>query len=282
MKQPFKENILVTRLLTGIAYVGIVILSIIWNIYSFLALFSIVTVLCLREFYGLLNTHKHLGINAYFHCIGGLVLFVATFLFSSGQFGYRIFFIYLVYVVATLILELYAKKTDPIGRLASVFFGQCYIAIPLSLLNFIVFHGIGGETTVYSRILILSLFIFLWMNDTGAYLIGVTFGKHRLFERISPKKSWEGFFGGLVFALLSAWVFALLRPEIPMYHWMGLSLVVVIFGTWGDLVESMIKRALDVKDSGHSLPGHGGFLDRFDSLLLAAYAMLFYVQLIQN
>lgn len=270
-------------MLTGIVYVGIINLGIIWNIYSFLVLFSVITVLCLREFYGLLNLHKQLEINTYFHYIGGLILFITTFLFSSGYFGYSIFFIYLVYVVTTLILELYVKKADPIGRLASIFFGQCYIALPLSLLNFIVFQGIGGESPVYSRILILSLFIFLWMNDTGAYLIGVTFGKHRLFERISPKKSWEGFFGGLVFTLLSAWIFAWLRPEIPLYHWMGLSLAVVIFGTWGDLVESMIKRALDVKDSGQSLPGHGGFLDRFDSLLLAVYAMLCYIQLfIQN
>jgi phosphatidate cytidylyltransferase len=282
MKQALKGNKLVTRLLTGIVYVGLISLGIIWSIYSFLALFSIITVLCLREFYGLLNTHKQLEINTYFHCLGGLILFMATFLFSSGYFAYSIFFIYLVYIVITLILELYGKKADPIGRLTSIFFGQCYIALPISLLNFIAFHEISGTEPVYSRLLILSLFVFIWANDTGAYLIGVTFGKHRLFERISPKKSWEGFFGGLVFTLLSAFIFAQIRPEIQLYHWMGLSLSVVIFGTWGDLVESLIKRALDVKDSGHSLPGHGGFLDRFDSLLLAAYAMLFYVQLIQN
>jgi phosphatidate cytidylyltransferase len=283
MKQTAKGNKLGTRLLTGIAYVGIINLGIIWNIYSFLALFSIVTALCLREFYGLLNTHKHLEINTYFHCIGGLILFNAAFLFSSGHFGYGIFFVYLIYIVTTLILELYGKKPDPIGRLAATFFGQCYIALPIAVLNFIVFREIDGGAPTYSRMLILSLFIFLWVNDTGAYIIGVTFGKHRFFERISPKKSWEGFIGGLIFTLLSAVIFSLIRPEIQLYHWIGLSLTVVIFGTWGDLVESMIKRALDIKDSGQSLPGHGGFLDRFDSLLLAAYAMLFYVQLfIQN
>ena len=121
--------------------------------------------------------------------------------------------------------------------------------------------------------------IFIWANDTGAYIIGSRFGKRRLWERISPKKSWEGFFGGLVFTLVPAVIFAYFHPEIAGYHWIGLSVGVVVFGTWGDLIESLIKRTLNVKDSGCSLPGHGGFLDRFDSLLLAVYAMFFYIQL---
>jgi phosphatidate cytidylyltransferase len=163
--------------------------------------------------------------------------------------------------------------------LAYIILGQCFIALPLSVLNLLAFPDSTVEPPVYQWVWIISLFVFLWANDTGAYLIGVRFGKHRLWERISPKKSWEGFFGGLVFAIISGLVFAYFNQQTAWYHWVALSAGVVVFGTYGDLVESMIKRSVDVKDSGCLLPGHGGFLDRFDSLLLAVYAMLFYMQL---
>jgi phosphatidate cytidylyltransferase len=266
------------RLCTGVVYVALIGLGILWNIYSFLALFSLVIVLCLREFYGLVNAQKRVKIDLWYNCLGGFLLFLATFLYVSGHSGYSVFFIYLIYILVVLISELYKKHADPVNHAAYVFFGQCYIALPVSILNLIAFQGIVGESTAYNRLLVLSLFIFLWANDTGAYSIGVLFGKHRFFERISPKKSWEGFFGGLIFTFISAFAFAYFRPEIPWYHWVGLSLVVVLFGTWGDLFESLIKRTLEVKDSGHCLPGHGGWLDRFDSMLLAVYAMLLYVQ----
>jgi phosphatidate cytidylyltransferase len=243
----------------------------------------LVIVFCLWEFYGLVNAQKRTRINSYYNCFGGLLLFLATFLYASGVYSYNIFFFNLIYIVIILISELYEKQQDPINHMAYIFLGQCYIALPVSVLNLIAFQGIGEGSPVYNRIMILSLFIFIWVNDTGAYLVGIIFGKHPLFKRISPKKSWEGFFGGLVFTVASALIFACFEKDIPCCHWIGLSLSVVIFGTWGDLIESLIKRTLEVKDSGQSLPGHGGFLDRFDSLLLAVYAMLFYVQLfIQN
>jgi phosphatidate cytidylyltransferase len=237
----------------------------------------------LWEFYGLVNAQKRTRINSYYNCFGGFVLFLAAFLYASGVAGYYIFFLYLIYIVIVLISELYEKQQDPITHMAYIFLGQCYIALPFSVLNLIAFQGIAEELPIYNWILILSLFIFIWANDTGAYVVGVLFGKHRLFKRISPKKSWEGFFGGLVFTIAAAFIFAYFEPQISKYHWVGLSLAVVIFGTWGDLIESLIKRTLEIKDSGQALPGHGGFLDRFDSLLLAVYAMLFYVQLfVQN
>jgi phosphatidate cytidylyltransferase len=204
---------------------------------------------------------------------------MATFLYASGVSGHYIFSLYLFYIVTLLVLELYEKRPDPIGHIAYLVLGQCYIALPISVLNFIAFRSVSGELPVYNSLLILSLLVFIWANDTGAYLIGVLFGKHKLFERISPKKSWEGFFGGLAFTIIAAFALAHFFLEIPYYHWIGLSLGVVVFGTWGDLFESLLKRTLDVKDSGHSLPGHGGYLDRFDSLLMAIYAVLFYMQL---
>jgi phosphatidate cytidylyltransferase len=190
-----------------------------------------------------------------------------------------------LYIVILLISELYVKQPDPLTHIAYIFLSHFYIALPLSLLNFIAFRTIfiSPLVTIYTPVFLLALFVFIWVNDTGAYLTGMWLGKHRLFPRISPKKSWEGFFGGLVFTVASSFVFAYFKPEIPYYHWVILSLLVVLFGTWGDLVESLFKRTLEVKDSGRTLPGHGGFLDRLDSLLLAVYAVFFYVKLfIQN
>ncbi len=267
------------RLLTGAIYVLLITAGIMINSYTFLALFSLVVILCLWEFYGLINKSKAVLINPYYNCLGGLLLFVSTFLYSSGTLGHFIFFPYLLYVVILLISELYQKRQDPLMHLAYTFLGQCYIALPISVLNMVAFQTDDFGVSSYYFILVLSLFVFIWINDTGAYLIGVAFGQHRLFERISPKKSWEGFLGGLVFTILASFVFARFEPEIPYYDWIGLAVTIVVFGTWGDLVESLIKRTLEVKDSGHSLPGHGGYLDRFDSLLLAVYGMLFYVQL---
>jgi len=266
------------RLLTGVVYVATITSGIIVNQYTFIGLFSIIVFLCLREFYHLTNIQKGTQINLWHNSLGGLLLLVSTYLYASDTLGCSILFLYLLYIVATLVSALYKKKQDPVTHVAYIFFGQCYIALPLSLLNILAFQHNTPSVTGYYYLFILSLFVFIWVNDTGAYLVGMLFGKHRLFPRISPKKSWEGFFGGLAFTVASSFIFAHFEPEIPYYHWIGISVMVVLFGTWGDLVESLIKRTLDVKDSGKSLPGHGGFLDRFDSLLLAIYAVLFYVQ----
>ncbi|MDL2242033.1 phosphatidate cytidylyltransferase [Bacteroidales bacterium OttesenSCG-928-L03] len=270
---------LIQRALTGLVYISLIIGGIVWNQYSFLALFLIVVSLCLVEFYGLLNTQKRTQVNVFYNTLGGLIMLIATYLYASGTFPHWIFFAYLIYVVIVLISSLYEKKQDPILNIAYIFLGQVYIALPIALLNFLVFNANTEGIREYTALFILALFVFIWINDTGAYLVGVTIGKHRLFERISPKKSWEGFFGGLVFAALASLAFAHYVPEIAWYHWVGMSVFVVAFSTWGDLVESLMKRDLSVKDSGQALPGHGGFLDRFDSLLMAVYAMLFYTQL---
>lgn len=273
-----KKNLLL-RTLTGSIYVFLIIVGILVNSYTFLGLFSIAILLCLWEFYGLVNAQKRARINPWYNCFGGFLLFVSTYLYASGIFSHSIFFPYLLYIVIVLISELYEKQQDPITHMAYIFLGQCYIAIPISLLNLIAFPGNQIGIFDYYPIMVLALFVFIWINDTGAYIIGVLFGRHRLFERISPKKSWEGFVGGLIFTIASSFVLAYFEPEIPYYHWIGLAVVVVVFATWGDLVESLMKRTLEIKDSGNTMPGHGGFLDRFDSLLLAVYAMLFYAHL---
>ncbi|MDY4900381.1 MAG: phosphatidate cytidylyltransferase, partial [Sodaliphilus sp.] len=158
------------------------------------------------------------------------------------------------------------------------FFCICYVAIPLGLMSTISFSE--------NSMLLLSIFIFLWLNDSGAYLVGSTIGKHRLFERISPKKSWEGFWGGLILSVLAGYVMGAYFNDI--FHgpsallFAGWGMVVSIFATLGDLTESLMKRTAGVKDSSHLIPGHGGILDRIDSLLFAVPASLIYLVVIKN
>ena len=181
---------------------------------------------------------------------------------------------FLVYIIARLLLELYRGDERPISSLAHSFLGQLYIALPVSLM--MVVYDFGGAP------LVLAMFIMIWLNDTGAYCVGSLFGRHRLFERVSPKKSWEGFFGGMAFGLLSVPVFKYCFPDSfsePIWWYLAMAVIVSIFGTWGDLVESMMKRALHVKESGNILPGHGGLLDRIDSLLLVLPAMTLFIAL---
>jgi phosphatidate cytidylyltransferase len=236
--------------------------------------------LCLHEFYGLINAKQKIDIH-YLHCLGGVLLFIVTYFYTSGVFPYsHIFLLYLLYIVFVFVSELYKKHQDSIIHATFILFGQCYVALPISLLNTVAFIN-----NFYYRELLLALFIFIWINDASAYIIGTNFGKHQLSKHISPKKSWEGFVGGLIFTLLASSLFftyyfskTSLYQKIPLYHWIGMGIVIVVFSTWGDLIESLLKRTWKIKDSGLAIPGHGGFLDRFDSLFFAVYALLFYIK----
>ena len=173
------------------------------------------------------------------------------------------------------------KKKNPVHNWAYSMMSQIYIALPFSLLNILAYYSLDGQTVSgYTPILPLSIFIFNWVNDTGAYCTGMLFGKHRLFERISPKKSWEGSIGGGIFSILAAWGMSHFFPFMSLWVWIGLGLTVVVFGTWGDLTESLLKRSLGIKDSGNILPGHGGMLDRFDSTLMAVPAAVIYLYIV--
>ena len=273
------KNNLFLRTLTGIVYVAALVGGILGGVYSYATLFSVIVGLCLWEFYGLVNTNKQVNVSRYINVCGGIYLFLATFFFIWNEnIGFSVYLPYLFYLLIIFICELYRKKENPLLNWAYSFLGQIYIALPLSLLNRIAF--LPSESGMkYVPFLLLSLFVFIWINDTGAYLVGSSCGKHRLFERISPKKSWEGFLGGMILSALSALVFAHFYSEISCLHWIGLAILVVIFATFGDLTESLIKRTLKVKDSGNVLPGHGGFLDRLDSLLFAVYVLFFYAEI---
>lgn len=264
-------NNFVIRTLSGALFVALVIGSILLNQYAFAGAFALICGWSVREFHKLSNKQKDVYVNLWVALAGGVLLFTTSFLYASGIWRYPVFSAYGFYIVIILISELYKHKSNPLHNWAYFILGQVFVALPFSLLNFILF--IDG----WQPLVLLAVFVTIWVNDTGAYLIGVTFGKHRLFERISPKKSWEGFFGGAVAALLSGYLFSLLIPQISLANWLVFSEIIVIFGTFGDLIESLMKRTVDMKDSGNVIPGHGGLLDRFDSMLLAAPVVFIYL-----
>lgn len=248
---------------------------------SFGLLFAIVSLLSVREFSHLINKSGEAQINILISSVGGAYLFLAFMLFCQSSAGSQVFLPYLVIILYLIISELYLKRTNPIANWAYSMLSQCYVALPFALLNFLAFQYNSTEGSVtYNPILPLSVFLFIWLSDTGAYCVGSLLGKHRLFERISPKKSWEGSVGGAIFAIAASCVLAQYFPFLSMVEWIGLAVTVVIFGTWGDLSESLLKRHLGIKDSGNILPGHGGMLDRFDSALLAIPAAVIYLHLL--
>ena len=269
---------LIIRALTGIIFVVVLISAIYIHPIFFLILFCIITGLTLWEFGGLVKHYENANLQRTVNVLGGVYLFIATFVYANGLTDGKIFLPYLLFIMLTMIAELY-KAPNPINNWAFTLFAQVYCAGSFSILNFIGAEPGTPGVMSYTPLFIMAIFIFVWLDDTGAYLVGSLIGKHKLFERISPKKSWERFFGGLILSLASSQAFAWFAPEINRMNWLGLAATVVLFGTWGDLIESLLKRTLGVKDSGNVLPGHGGMLDRFDSVMLAVPASYIYIEL---
>ena len=308
----------IVRTITGIIFVAAIVASFL-RPEAMVLLFSIVTGLTIWEFTGLVNersSESHqarldsrvvtdegkanerpsVSVNRFISTIAGVYFFFAMTYYCSDIYGGAaksvVFIPYLITIVYLLVAELYLKQADPVNDWAYTMLSQMYIALPFSLLNVLAFTATPDGLVAFNPLLPLSVFIFLWMNDTGAYCIGSLIGRHKLFPRISPGKTWEGSIGGAIVVLAVAygigWVDSiqildsdraslLSRGLLSIPEWLGLGLVVVVFGTWGDLVESLFKRTLGIKDSGSILPGHGGMLDRFDSSLLAIPAAVVYL-----
>lgn len=205
----------------------------------------------------------------------GTALYTVATLVAASVIPDGIFLFLLPVIVFAMVAELYRKEERPFDSLAHTFFAVIYIAVPFSLFPFSAFSRTGlnsllpHENIVFSPGIVVGFFLILWANDTGAYLTGVSFGRHRLWERISPKKSWEGFFGGAVIAVLVAWIISGWMGVVGPSGWIIIAVIISFAGTFGDLIESMLKRSAGVKDSGTVMPGHGGFLDRFDSAIVS-------------
>ena len=292
-----KLHSFILRTITAFVLVAVMLAAILYGPYSFAAFFGILTFGILWEFYNLINVSRECHIFRPLHSLGGVLLFGCAFLFSAHKAPAAIFMCYLAYMMLMFISRLYTRQENPIRELAFIIMGQVYIACPLAMLSSIAFHTsafpMGEMLKDYCPIFILSLFFFIWINDTGAYLTGMTCSSlmktHKLFPRVSPKKTWEGVWGGLIFAVLLGWGLSYepvwnffgieLNDGVRLSHiqWVGMGLVVSVFSTFGDLIESFVKRSVGVKDSGNILPGHGGLWDRFDSLIMATPAMMIYL-----
>ena len=259
----------IIRAISGILYGVLIIASlVIDNELLFDILFGLIAVLGIHEFNHLMSAEGR-NIEKSLDAVGGLLLFLVPVIWVIGGSTLGIG-LYLAYLVARLVVQLYIKQGNPLTSLSASLMGQVYVALPLSILSSL-YHFVG-------QYMVLAMFAFIWISDTGAYMVGCLIGKHRLFERISPKKSWEGFFGGLGLSIIIAALVARYIPDgvvlLSGYaQWIVFAVLVTIFSTWGDLCESLIKRTVGVKDSGKLIPGHGGILDRIDSLLLVALAV---------
>jgi phosphatidate cytidylyltransferase len=264
------------RAITGFFFIIVMLGSLLLGNYVFTSFYLLLSALALWEFYGLV---KKAGIkpNLLIGVINGVFIFGAFAL--AGMYAddvyCKLLFLLPVTLSAIFIQELFQKNNAPFTNI-----GYTYLGLIFAIVPFTFFHGlayIGGPFNFHYP---MAFLLMLWANDTGAYLVGSQLGKTKLFERHSPKKTWEGLIGGILITALAAYLISLYFADLPLQHWIWIGVIISCFGTTGDLIESMFKRSIDVKDSGGILPGHGGLLDRFDGLLIAApivYAYLYFV-----
>ena len=265
-----------TRAITGFFFVGVMLASVLLGAYAFTLFFLVLSVLCTDEFYKLVSTEKVRPQRRW-----GIVLVISIYLPLSmylfkGEPAMNILICIPILTMIT-VAELYRTYENPFHNIAYTVFGVVFAALPFCFFYAMAF--IEGE---YSSDFPLGFLILLWASDTGAYIFGISFGKNKLFERHSPKKTWEGFAGGAITSLAAAYILSQFYTGISPAYWLGMAAIIVTAGSLGDLSESMLKRSLSTKDSGSLLPGHGGLLDRFDGLLLAAPLVFVYLQFIIN
>ena len=263
-----------TRAITGFIFAFIVLALILINGYSFTVLFIILSTLCTLEFYKLVKAGdvKPQVITGLLLVFSVITPFILHFLYDK-PISNLLFCV--PFIIIVIIIELYRNHTIPFHNIAYTIFGLVYATVP-----FCFFYALAFSDGQYSFHYPLGFILMLWSSDTGAYVFGITLGKNRLFERHSPKKSWEGFAGGLICSILTAFILSIYFTELSQIHWLLIGAIIASAGTLGDLSESMLKRSLSTKDSGSFLPGHGGFLDRFDGLLLAAPLVFVYLHAI--
>ncbi len=270
-------KVLLTRTLTGILFVALIILAIISNAWILFNVFLIFSCIGLYEYKNLL-TKKNIQLDVSFYIISIIIYFLIGYieLWENQFLKITLPFSLLILLFVFLIIALFNRKiTSPLSYIATSLAGIITIVVPFALINHFYKMPDGS-------LILLAVFILLWTYDTLAYCIGSLIGKHLLFQRISPKKTWEGTLGAALCTITLSYFFIYLFQKLHFtsWEWIGLAIICIIAGTLGDLVESMFKRTLEVKDSGNIMPGHGGILDRFDSVLFALPFILLYLNII--
>lgn len=270
-----KYNNLTQRLITGILGSAAIITGVCLGEWTYFAVFLIISVFTLLEFYKLVGLDGLLPQKA-FGTFCGIVIYSLSFFVAKGALPANYYLLLFPLISCIYMIKLYKKsERKPFTNIAYTFLGILYIAVPFALLNTVVYED-GG----YNYEIIFGLLFILWASDTGAYFAGTFFGKRKLFERISPKKSWEGFLGGAALAMVFVFGLSRFLHSLALGQWVVVGLLIIVGGTFGDLIESLLKRSIEIKDSGDSLPGHGGFLDRFDGLLISAPFIVAYLEVL--
>lgn len=252
------------RIFAAIVGVSIILAGVLYSEWTFWILFLVISVLTQREFYKLLKLDANLPLTFY-GTFCGVVLNALTFFIEKDILPFKFYYLIVPLLTTTFFIKLYKKRdSKPFANLGYTFLGIIYVAVPFALINELVLTNNGYEPT-----LLLGCLFILWGSDTGAYFAGRFLGKRKLFERVSPKKTWEGFFGGAILAMLIAFILTQYFNCVLPWQWYVVAVIISVTGTLGDLVESLFKRSIAIKDSGSLIPGHGGFMDRFDGLLLS-------------
>lgn len=257
----------ITRSLSGIVYVALIVAAVTCGTQWYFALTVLLAAIGIIEFYNITGSLASSKITLPLDIVGAVIMLAAGFMGDAVIAAE-----YLAYIILRFTAQIYIKSDNPIIALGRSALTQMYITLPLAIS--VLIHNLFGYEVV------LCMFIFIWINDTGAFCIGSLMGKHRLFERISPKKSWEGFWGGFVLCAAVAFAlsyFGFLATEFGTFKFVILACIISIFSTFGDLIESLLKRSIGIKDSGNIIPGHGGILDRIDSFLLVSPAVFCYI-----
>jgi phosphatidate cytidylyltransferase len=275
-----KVKEIATRAVAGVIYILVILLGILGGRFTFLLVFGSMLGIALFEFYRMVEKKMSHAISKVFNIASGVLLFLSVFLYLEGLTPYALPTLILLYLLALLATAIFLRRDDILHSTIYSGFGQMYITMPLSLLMLLSYTDTVRNPGSYNWVPVLALFVFIWVNDTAAYFFGSLIGRRKLLEHVSPKKSVEGFIAGIIFTVLASLLFAHLYPAYSTLVWVGFAIVVSLFGTVGDLFESLIKRTFGVKDSGNLIPGHGGILDRIDSLLVAAPAALLYLNII--
>jgi len=272
-----------TRAITGVLFVIILVASMLLGPWVFSAFFLLISLVGLDEFYRIVKKSPlssdpsdtdAVEVNKPAGLALAAALFISLAIFQLQGLGASVFLYCIPFITLIFWLELFRKHPKPFSNIAFTFLGIIFAVVP-----FLCFYQLGFLDGTYNYECPLGFLILLWSSDTGAYLAGRTFGKTKLFERHSPKKTWEGAFGGLLISLLAAFILSRYFQGIEAWQWLVTSAIIVVFGTYGDLTESMLKRSYQIKDSGNIMPGHGGLLDRFDGLLLAAPLVYLFLSL---